>query len=88
MGFVYVPEAPSMSANFNLFPNPTADVVYLIQTNTNNTANTPFVVRNLLGEVVYQGKLTHEQATIQINNWTKGVYFVELNNEVKRLVVQ
>ena len=46
------------------------------------------MVRNLLGEVVYQGKLTHEQATIQLNNWAKGVYFVELNNEVKRLVVQ
>lgn len=88
LGMVYVPEAPSMTANFNLFPNPTADVVYLIQPNANNAANTSFVVRNLLGEVVYQGKLTHEQATIQLNNWAKGVYFVELNNEVKRLVVQ
>lgn len=89
LGMVYVPEVLNMTANFNLLPNPTTNVVYLlVQHNTHNATNTPFVVRNLLGEVVYQGKLTGEQASIPVSNWAKGVYFVELNNEVKRLVVQ
>ena len=78
----------------NIYPNPSAGK-FTIQTNTPYTdPATGVVVRNMLGQIVYQGKIQGAIAYIDLNNKVvAGCYAVQILNksgkimESKKLIV-
>lgn len=71
-------------ANMEVFPNPASTTlnVYVDELNTN------LEIYNLLGEKVYESKLTNYENSIDISSLTKGAYIVKTNNTVKNIIIQ
>jgi hypothetical protein len=74
-------------SNFKLFPNPNNGEFNIVLENYNNAEIEIF---NVLGELVYQSKLTNRTSTININNHPKGFYLVIVTSNnaslIKRMV--
>ncbi|WP_334112940.1 T9SS type A sorting domain-containing protein [Paucihalobacter sp.] len=62
------------SQNISVFPNPTADFIYLIGIENNSQ---PIAIFNQLGQKVFQG-LPNENEGIEVKNYAPGVYFLQL----------
>ena len=82
-------------SNFKLTPNPSSDFVNLqIETPTNQSAN--LTIQNLSGQIILNQNIelnSDFNVQIDINNWTKGVYIIQVKAEngmvlTKKLVVQ
>ena len=69
---------------FSVYPNPT-NHIFTIQ---NITADSPIKVFNLMGQLIYSSKSTSSLHTIDVANWQKGVYLVEVNSVKKKVIVQ
>jgi hypothetical protein len=74
-------------SNFKLYPNPNNGEFNIVLENYNNAEIEIF---NVLGELVYQSKLTNRTSTININNHPKGFYLVIVTSNnaslIKRMV--
>lgn len=68
----------------NLFPNPCSDFV----TFTNNGKNTMLFVRNSLGGLVAEQSVKTGENKLSVSHLSAGIYYVELNNVVNKIVVQ
>lgn len=63
--------------NFNIYPNPVSDVIYI-----NNMDGINMVkITNLLGQNIQQTPVTGSNAMINISKLPRGIYFVSLVNE-------
>lgn len=69
---------------FSIYPNPVINGQLHIQT---QTAGTLFVY-NQLGVLVQQQKVESGLQTIRLSNLAKGVYNIQLNQEILKLVIQ
>lgn len=67
------------STNFNLYPNPTSDVVTIKYSNE----ITEVSVLNLLGQTMLNKKLNTTEVTIDLSNLPKATYFVKVVSEGK-----
>ena len=95
---VYGTSAPLSSSssfttnnNFKVFPNPTSSELNLIWNNFSNTNNS-ILVHNSLGQVIYknnyENKIGENQLKIDSSNWTSGIYFVKVDNNVIKIIKQ
>ena len=66
------------STDIQLYPNPAGDVLHIMA----NITLQSVTITNLLGQVVYSFAGDNSmQATINIRQLSKGIYFVKINNE-------
>jgi hypothetical protein len=77
--------------SFSIYPNPANDEVTIEILNTiwyNSSVN----LYNVIGEIVYQTSVNDKHTVIDISSFTKGVYFIEVENngikKFKKLMVQ
>ncbi len=77
---------PEISAKniFSLFPNPTNGLVF-IQNLGEKSAQTR--IFDALGRVFYENK-TVNFVSVDVQNWPAGMYFVQVGNGVKKLMVE
>jgi len=57
--------------SFSVYPNPASDII-----NIRVEANTNIIIYNQLGAEVYRSKLLAGKTSIDISNFSKGVYFI------------
>ena len=72
---------------FNVFPNPTSELLHI---NTSNHLNSITNIRiyNTLGEIVFSKAVTGETETINISNFPTGVYCLIGNNFRQQIIKQ
>jgi bilirubin oxidase len=66
--------------SFIVYPNPTCDK---FQIQCSNFKDGELTIHNLLGETIYQSTITNSQSTVNISQFTKGIYFVRLKTNDK-----
>ena len=73
-----VSELESIEQEFSLFPNPVQNTV----TFRGLLTNEPFVVRDIQGKLVFQGKCQKENESMDVSAWCSGIYFVSAQGQV------
>lgn len=72
-----------------LYPNPASEYIYIVK--NSNEKETKFEISSVEGKLVQSGILKNAKTKIELNNLSKGVYFVNVFNEssktTRRLVV-
>ena len=73
----------------SIYPNPTCRQVTIKE---NQKSNCQIIITNVLGEIIYQTSFIY-LINIAVNEWTKGLYYVQLKDEygyrcVQKLLVQ
>jgi len=70
--------------NFNIYPNPSSDNVTIEFKNTDYIYISVF---SIIGTIVYQNTINDNSVTINVSNWTKGIYIIKTKDSVKKLIV-
>ncbi len=58
-----------------IYPNPATDFVTV-----ENAMNSTIKVFSIVGELIWSGKANNAKTSISTQNWTKGIYFIQLIN--------
>ena len=66
-----------------IYPNPTDGLFYV---NCSDPKIQNLKILNMLGEVIYQTSITNQISTIDLSEYTKGIYFVQLIDNMKNVV--
>jgi len=69
----------------NIYPNPTTDAI-TVELKTKTKQGGMVEIKDVLGQVVYSSKINTAKTVIDIGGFAKGVYFVEVGNERKKIV--
>jgi hypothetical protein len=80
---VVVNATNSQEARFNIFPNPTKKS-FLIRSNSNGAVQ----IHNLLGHLVYTTIKKENEIKINTSQLPKGIYIVELNKMIQKLIIE
>ncbi|HBO74686.1 MAG TPA: hypothetical protein DD653_08380, partial [Marinilabiliales bacterium] len=64
------------SINFNLFPNPVNQTLYLTQ-----VANSSITILNMLGQVIHQDFSINETWNLDVSHFNNGQYLVKVANQ-------
>ena len=64
-----------MLNSFSIYPNPSNGVITIQASNSINTVN----IYNMIVNLVMVKNISNNQANLNIENLTNGVYFMELN---------
>lgn len=83
VGGVSVQEQQLVS--WTMYPNPAKEEVYFERENTEASR---LVVRNAVGQVLFDREVTEQQVRLPINGWAEGVYLVQWNGHIRRLLVK
>lgn len=70
-------------SSFSVFPNPCSSII-----NIKCDPSTKYQVnlRDFSGRILYSGKIFNQSRTIKIDEYSKGMYFIELLNENERMI--
>lgn len=68
--------------SFTIYPNPTQHSFYISSKNESNLVR----IYNLQGQVIFKEKIASNQA-ISTQNWSNGVYFVQIDNSTQKLII-
>ena len=79
-----VEENVSIQNNFNVFPNPSHGD---IQIKLDDTTNGKLMIYNSLGELIYSKIISGQSTNISLNLKT-GLYFISLNNSIKKVMIE
>ncbi len=71
---------------FQMAPNPAKEQLYL--TFLKETKPTQIEIFNLKGQKIYTSTTSEKQRRIDISHWSSGVYFIKVDEEVQRFVVE
>jgi hypothetical protein len=71
-------------SEFSIFPNP-ANHMFTIQ---NTDVNDAIIVYDLVGKKVYSNFASSTLHNVDVSNWRKGVYLVEVNGDKQKVIVQ
>lgn len=81
-------EKPDNAKTINIYPNPASELIFLELNNLGLPQN-HVEISNILGEVVYETYLNDKTKTsIKINDWTKGIYLIQVSNSNDQLIGQ
>ncbi len=71
--------------DFNIYPNPAKDFVKL-----SAVSYQPSVVKiyNVMGMLVEEIEMSSKEIEINVSNWDKGVYLININGKVEKLIVK
>ncbi|MFI5218929.1 MAG: T9SS type A sorting domain-containing protein [Bacteroidia bacterium] len=76
---VSVPEVVTNEEEFLIFPNPFTNQITI----TSNFNNGDIDITNLLGEKVFQTKLSNQQGKIELSHLSQGMYFLSVKTKEK-----
>ncbi len=65
-----------------IYPNPTNSVInFEVTSQREELKNLEYTVTNILGSVVYAGKMDGKKATVDVTTFSKGVYSLNINGQ-------
>jgi len=77
--------APDIAVDVRVFPNPASDAFFL-ENKMEYQTPAPARILNAMGIVLWEQTIAAEQTVrVEAAGWARGVYFVEIAGEVKRL---
>ena len=78
-------------ANFNIYPNPANQKVYLELSSNHGNVN-HLTLYDLTGEVLYRHQFKDVYTMVDLENFARGMYIVEVNNEegqhIQKLIIE
>lgn len=80
VGFVNVEEIENVK-DFKIYPNPTKGIIN-IDFGKNNIKNATIQVVNLLGEVLLNEQVTSQKHSLNLTNYSRGIYLLKFSNEI------
>ena len=73
--------------SFKIYPNPAKASVTIECDNPSNIANQPFTIIDALGKIVLKGILNEGDNSINVEQLSKGIYYVKIaNNKASRFI--
>lgn len=79
-------EATAGLADFKIYPNPTSN--FVVVAGGSITDDLKYQIYNPQGQYITEGILDHAHPVIHFNNLPQGIYFLKLDQTVKKLVVE
>jgi len=68
--------------NITLYPNPASTELHM---QLSNPEPTDYIIYNNFGQMIQQGKV-QEKATVNIESWANGVYFIRILGAMKKII--
>lgn len=79
--------APEKAVDIQVFPNPASDAFFL-ENKMEHPGDAPVRILNALGAVLWQQSVAAGQTVrVDVSEWPRGLYFVEMAGRVKRLLL-
>lgn len=79
-----------LTSSMNIYPNPN-NGIFTLEIQNESATNLNIQVSNLQGQSVYQNRvesaISHSE-TIDLTEFAAGIYFLKVNNQVKKLVIK
>ena len=72
------------STTASIFPNPATNNITI----TTELAASEISITNTTGQNVYQKTINKSSLKIDVQNFPKGIYFVNVNNHIKKLIIK
>lgn len=72
-------------AEISVFPVPSTGLVNIVNSGFESENNVSIV--NLMGQVVYKGELTESQTKLDLSDFEKGIYFINIGNSTQRIIL-
>ena len=91
MNFGYISSVnDDLKSGFSIYPNPSAGIFTIDNKNSNNSN---FTVRNMIGQIAYNGSVgSMTNRIIDLSNLKAGVYTIEFDSEynsyTQKLVIE
>ena len=82
-GVINVDEVAAES--YSIFPNPAKDFV---KVSTDNRQQTTVRIYNTVGMLVEEVEMNSEEIEINVSDYKSGIYFINVNGKVEKLVVE
>lgn len=77
---------PGNSFQFEIFPNPATDILYVFVSLSSSLPDADLEISNALGERLMTGKIKEERTSITIKNLSPGIYFIDVMNADNRWI--
>ena len=68
-------------SGFEVYPNPANEIITI---NIDNSAE--FTITNICGQIVMRGVISNENQQIDVENLDNGIYFLNINNQVVKII--
>jgi Secretion system C-terminal sorting domain/Beta-propeller repeat len=78
-GPVGINEINNSSSNFNIYPNPSNEILN-IKLDASNESHRLLVITDVLGQVVLSKTITENNTQLNISDFTKGIYFITVKS--------
>jgi len=90
---IYVDVCTGIASNesvlLNVYPNPSSGLFFI---ETEAIANANIIVRDVLGKIIVQQKITQNKFAIDLSKYENGIYFIEIGSDnertVKHIIIQ
>lgn len=87
-----IEEFKKISENFKISPNP-CQGVFIIENTLTKSSNFEITIYDILGNIIMESLMTENKLEINLENYSKGVYHVQISNmngfrETKKMIVQ
>ncbi len=75
--------------NYKIYPNPVKDFLYIQSTDKQDMSDIMIIIKNINGKEVYKAQQSLKSDIIKINlcNFPRGTYLVDLTNNNKKLIL-
>lgn len=77
--------------DISLYPNPTDNIIN-IDFKGKYTKNNKILIANTKGQIIFASEQTSDVMTINVTDWTKGVYYIKITNDndstIRKFVIQ
>ena len=77
----------SAENQFNIYPNPTNDVLVVETRRATSLLNQTYSITNLMGQTLMTGQITTENQQIDVSVLPEGMYFISIGDMTRKFVV-
>ncbi|MBO7083909.1 MAG: T9SS type A sorting domain-containing protein, partial [Bacteroidales bacterium] len=86
----YGMDEPTGSEGFSIFPNPTDGMIYIVETchGASLQGQTEYRITNLMGQTLMTGDITTENQQLDVSNLPKGIYFITVGKDTRKIVIR
>ena len=75
--------------SFTIFPNP-SDGIFTLKIIDETNSETPYhlTILNVLGKKILETEILNANTQLELTKYTNGIYFLQLNNQTQKLIIQ
>ena len=73
---------------FSIYPNPSNGILFVQTLRATSLPAQTYRITNLMGQTLMMGQITAETQQIDVTNLPNGMYFIDIDGFVRKLVVE